>query len=58
MSRDKVKREDKAKQDIGSDGLIQDAEEQIASAKERIEKLKDCILFFKERKHAESATGN
>jgi len=56
MSRDKVKRESKAKQDIGWDTLIQDAEEQISAAKERIEKLKDCIAFFRGQQGAKSAT--
>jgi uncharacterized protein YeeX (DUF496 family) len=41
------------KNPISWDGLIQDAENQIAHAKRRIEELKDCIVYF--RKQGEMA---
>ena len=55
MSIDTVNRESKAKQDIGWDGLIRDAEEQIENARQRIEKLRDSIAFFKKQRRLERA---
>ncbi len=50
MSVDTVYRENKAKVDIGWDGLIEDAKQQIAEAQRRIVKLRECIHFFKRQK--------
>jgi hypothetical protein len=58
MSVDTVNRENKAKQDIRWDSLIQDAKEQIAEAKQRIKKLTDSIAFFKKQRRADLTTRN
>ena len=58
MSTDTVNRENKAKQDIQWDSLIQDAQEQIAEAKKRIKKLTDTIAFFKKQRSSDVATRN
>jgi hypothetical protein len=54
VSTDSVKREQKAKQDINWDILIEDGEQQIEDAHARIEKLTDCIEFFKKQRDADA----